>query len=79
MSKVTLITYSVASAQALVTLENGDRHGFNLEDGGKDQIVEDATNGELELYLSLFDSDTPEEMSESEGKATDWVEVFRAA
>lgn len=81
MSKVTNIRVSQATAQAVVVLENGDRHAFNFGDNyddGLQEMLTDAKSGELSDYLQFFDSDSDDEIGETFAEATDWADAYNA-
>lgn len=81
MAKVTRILLSAASMQALVDLDNGDRHAFRIADVelSTAEIKNDAATGALAAYLDLFEGDTAEEIKDTEDQATDWTEIYAAA
>ena len=82
MATITNIRVSKGSDQALVTLENGDRHVFGFDPGHYDEalaeLLGDAQNGKLGEYLDFFESDTDDEVGEAIAQANDWVDAYTA-
>lgn len=81
MAKVTSIIKSAESMNAIVVLDNGDQHAFQLHidsDKASAQILGDAASGKLATYLDFFESDTDEEIAETKSQGNDWVEIYSA-
>lgn len=81
MAQVSKINLSEATSSAIVVLDNGDRHAFEVTDlkNGSEELKTDAANGRLALFLSLYESDTDEQIALVEDAATDWTVLFEAA
>lgn len=81
--EVTKIEVSEATAQALVTVSNGDQHAFRLTaddlSTSVQEMLKDAKEGKLAMYLSFYEGDTEEEINSTLAEASDWKPVFQTA